>query len=308
MKNRNFIVLAFWLMSMPIIAQIKNEKRIYLFDTTKSMETLGIWGKVKDNLKNAIDQIQDSTTTIVVIPFVENVVGKWQEKATPEGKLKLKTEIDKAKTGGKSTNICAVIDEFYRNIDASCINYMFLMTDGKHNTTSFASLLNDIRYWNRNTANKEIYGFYVMLHEDAHNTPLEQIIDTQKNLWVVKSADINVNIFRLKNKLIYNIRNQDDMLVSIDGKLKYSGNTDLSLVIENNSYYDLQLFDNKVKNGKIRFSLKPKCPISDIPDEVDLIINVSFKNVPNNFTFVVPEIIYLKAINKKEKSITIKIK
>ncbi len=296
-------------MTQVLCAQVKNEKRIYLFDTTKSMQTLGIWDKVKDNLKSAIDQIDDPTTTIVIIPFIERIIDKWEEKATPLGKSILKSKIDATIAGGSTTNICTVIDEFYKNVDVNCINYMFLMTDGKHNTTNFENLITDLKMWNEKTKDKDVYGFYVMLHEQAHNVQVESVVDTQSNLWVVKTAaDINVNIFRLKNRMVYNVRNQKESSVIIEGKLNKADNTELDFILESNTYYELKLIESRIKTGKVKFKIEPKVPISQIPDSLNLKIKVNFRNTPSDFTFVVPEVIHLNVINKKEKSLTIKLK
>ncbi len=67
-------------------AQNKAERRIYLWDVTKSLETNGIWKEVKHNLVNAINQIDDTLTEIVVVPFVEEIVDVWNYHATDKGK------------------------------------------------------------------------------------------------------------------------------------------------------------------------------------------------------------------------------
>lgn len=294
-------------MAIPVIAQIKTEKRIYLFDNTSSMVTLGIWEDVKKNLKNAIDNIDDPSTTIVIVPFVQHVIGIWEEKATDNGKRILKENIDAATPGGSSTNICAAMETFYQLADTNCINYMFLLTDGVHNTTPFQNLIDDLKLWSSKIGRRDIYGFYVMLHSAAHNNTIETTIASQKNLWVVKTADINVNIYRLNGQIIYNVRNDNDLTLVVEGKLKNAGNTIANLVLEENNYFDLQISQNKVKEGKIKFSLIPKISIHSIPDEINLEISVNPENA-KEFTYIVPETIYLKCINKKEKALKISLK
>ena len=59
---------------------ITSEKRIYLFDVTKSMigrgsvNTPNIFDEVKKSLEEAVDDIADSRTEIVIIPFTDKPV------------------------------------------------------------------------------------------------------------------------------------------------------------------------------------------------------------------------------------------
>lgn len=73
-------------------AQVLKERRVYYLDCSYSMvEPNKIWNKVCDNLINAIENVEDETTELVVVPFAfdnqhHNALNAYRELATPQGK------------------------------------------------------------------------------------------------------------------------------------------------------------------------------------------------------------------------------
>jgi hypothetical protein len=288
-------------------AQIKQEKRIYLWDVTKSLENNGIWKEVKKNLENAINQIDESTSEIVIIPFVEDIVDVWHCTSTDEGKKALISKMDKVEPGGSSTNICAAIHKAYELIDPDKVNYIFLMTDGQHNTSDEKNLFNDIYLWESKTLGINVYGFYVMLYKEAYNAKLEDAIKNQNNFWIVKSADININLYKLPTNLVYNIRNDKNIPIKIDGNIKRAGHMQIRLNLEENNFFAIKLLKSDLSEGMISFSLIPKINISEIPDPANITMNVITENAPE-FTYLLPSQIKLLVKNEKEHALRVTIK
>jgi len=92
-------LLLFLLLFLPLFAkgQILKERRVYYIDCSYSMEQNGIWDLVRDKLKDAIDEVNDETTEILVCPYAfdtKSSVKMYRELATESGKNKLKSVID----------------------------------------------------------------------------------------------------------------------------------------------------------------------------------------------------------------------
>ena len=89
-------------------AQVLKERRVYYLDCSFSMVTPNkIWDKVCDNLINAIENVEDETTELIVVPFAfdnqhHNALNAYKELATPQGKANLKNKIRSIKPN-KST-------------------------------------------------------------------------------------------------------------------------------------------------------------------------------------------------------------
>ena len=127
-------------MYLPIVgnAQVLKERRVYYLDCSYSMDSLGLWNKVRDNLNRAIDNINDETTEIVVISFADNTSKNPTSKpikefATSSGKNKLKAHISalpKPDTNTMTYHYIPINDFDKNRVCEDCITYMFFMTDG----------------------------------------------------------------------------------------------------------------------------------------------------------------------------------
>ena len=90
---------------MMACAQVLKERRVYYLDCSHSMVSNKIWGVVCNNLKSAIDNINDETTEIIVIPFADNTSKSPTLKPmknlphpTGKGKTNLKAKIRRSST------------------------------------------------------------------------------------------------------------------------------------------------------------------------------------------------------------------
>lgn len=196
-------------------AQILKERRVYYLDCSFSMKENGIWNEVRDNLKNAIDNISDETTELIVIPFATNtskspVLYPISALATAKGKEMLKKKIDKLPMSNKTMTYHNIpLSDFYSNrVNKNRVTYMFLMTDGQdEDKPLYRAKKVLLPHWGKEFGDKNVFGFYVMLHKEAKDPTIDQVIANQKHLWKVETADVNINLVRLQPSAIFNAKN-----------------------------------------------------------------------------------------------------
>lgn len=214
--NRIILVLTVCILqSVLSSAQVLKERRVYYLDCSFSMKQLGIWDDVRNNLKTAIDNVVDETIELIVIPFADNcltdpALKPMREFATSAGKAKLKAQID-ALPMNKSTKTYHYIpirDFFDKRVDNDRVTYMFLMTDGQDEDKPQRALKDLLPQWGAKYGNRNVYGFYVMLHPNAGNLQIDKVCDSQAHLWKVATADVNINLVRLQSSAIFNAKNE----------------------------------------------------------------------------------------------------
>lgn len=273
------------------------------------MVQMGINKLVCDNLKNAIDQVEDPTTELLVVPFAFDdnpnaVLSSLKEYATPQGKLNLKTAIDKI--GWKKATMTYLkdpIEDFYRSqILDDGITYMFLMTDGQDEYKQDPSrYLKDLNEWNRHIQDKDVYGFYVMLNSAAKNSKVEQIVNEQAFFWVVETANVNIKLARVPKEATYNIRNEKCLCLPIQGK---SSGFNVSATTDDPVFY---VTETILKDDMLQISFKSKFPLSDnnTPQEKDLIVKLSAAN-QDPYAFWLTDELSVTIKNKKEPTLKIR--
>lgn len=291
---------------MSINAQILKERRVYYLDCSFSMVTNGIWEDVCDNLKKAIDNVNDETTELVVIPFALDSNGGTKEfkaLATESGKQSLKKQISSIKPNRSSmTYHYVTLQDFYsKRVDPAKVTYMFLMTDGQDEFPDKMKFLDDLIQWEKRYGDKNVYGFYVMLHNSALNVKIDKICDLQKHLWKVETADINVNLTRLQNNAVFNARSDKYFDLPIYGNEKVS----LSAKFDSSSPYYVE--KTAIENGKFRVYVKFKGDIYSLPASKDFSLFVDMKGA-GKFDFLVTDIVKVKCESKPERSLKISIK
>ena len=144
-----------------------------------------------------------------------------------------------------------------------------------------------------------------MLHNAAEDDVINKSVKSNKNMWVVNSADINVNLFKLPSSIVYNPRSDKNKKIKIIGPCsKAKSNFIVSLRLEQNNYYELIGEKAAVNKGEIVFALKLKESLANIPEEVLLKINVEAQN-KDDFSFLLPYDISLRCFNKKERTLKI---
>ena len=303
MKNILLLLLLFPLCSY---AQILKEKRVYYLDCSYSMVANKIWDDVCDNLKKAIDNVNDETTELVVVPFAlghDGGTNTFSAMATNKGKESLKKQISSIVPNRSSNTYHYVpLQDFYSNrVNPAKVTYMFLMTDGQDEYRDKGKFPSMLKQWQEIYGDKNVYGFYVMLHNSALNNNIDKICENQKHLWKVETADINVNLTRLQNTAVFNARNDKYFDLPIYGNEKVS----LSAKFDSSSPYYVE--KTAIENGKFRVYVKFKGDIYSLPASKDFSLFVDIKNA-GKFDFLVTDIVKVKCESKPERSLKISIK
>lgn len=286
-----------------VCAQTPNsERRVYYLDITHSMiDPNDIWDDVRENLTKAINAVEDETTELVVVCFTDenHQLKTCTAMANEKGKKKLTDFVKNLKTVTNChTNQSVCFRDFY-NRATKKRNYMFLMTDGACHSGFVNSFESEVKKWNGKYADKSTYGFYVKLCKEA-TSPVDAVIEKQKNMWIVESADININIIRIDNAVL-NIRNDKDLRMPIIGKC--SG-VDFDVTLDDKDY---ELDDYSLKNGQLVVEVKPLKDTSVLPAEKTVKLQIKATSIPK-FSYFVSPLVNVRILNKKENALKVSIR
>lgn len=174
------ILIIISLNSIAQTSQVKNMRQTYLWDVTLSMKGKvtgcpNIWETVKKAMIFDIQQVDDESTELVVIPFQHKALEEWREMATPEGKERLVSKIKEYEiplfdfNGRKTTktNLYAPLQYAVDNVlTKDKVDVLKLMTDGE-NEMQDAEYENLLNHWCAIAKEKDAYGFYIMLNDAA---------------------------------------------------------------------------------------------------------------------------------------------
>ncbi|MFI3302575.1 MAG: vWA domain-containing protein [Rikenellaceae bacterium] len=315
-------------------SQYKDERRIYMWDVTLSMQgyqdkTPDIFDKVVTAIKADINSITDEQTEIVILPYQTKVLDVFSTKATPEGLKALNEFIDAAKTKYKDvtyTNICAPLEEvMMKHLNDSRRNMLILMTDGIQNDpgTSEADLLAAIKKWCSIAPGNDAHAFYVMLTEHAQNPRLIEVIKNACRIGVVttgEGGEIILTFVELlsQNRVLYNIKEDADkkirLTVECKKRVEIPEDMKIEIKVSDNPYVELDQ-ESAIKNGAIELEIKLKQPYEELksilPTDENLRLNVRMeiedeekyplaRILNDNFT--------LELINKPEKTLKLYVK
>ena len=303
-------------------AQIIKERRVYYLDCSFSMVSnkdivsgKPLWDLVRDNLKKAIDYVVDETTELLVIPFAFDCQTKPSlspiyAKATAAGKEMIKSEIDGLPMNKKTMTYHYVpIEDFYNNnrVADDRITYMFLMTDGQDEDPRERTKNDLLPNWGSKYGNKNVFGFYVMLCNDAKSSKIEEVVEQQDHLWKVETADININLVRLKDNKVFNKRNEQELAIEVEQGSLLNCPIEILETICDGDYY---MIDDKLKveENKIICKILPKNDSLKLPEET--MMTLRFKPVSpskaNGFTCLVNDKLAIKCKDKKERTLKIR--
>ncbi len=292
-------------------AQVTKERRVYYLDCTYTMKNPNkIWDSVRDNLKKAINNVNDETTELIVIPFWnrDEHLTPYQQPATALGKKKLCDVIDGLDCPKASYTVLGIpIEDFYNNrvsADAGRVTYMFFMTDGA-NEEQQERYERALRSWGQRFGDKQVYGFYVMLCDAAKNGTVEGIINQQPHLWKVETADININIIRLSTKAVFNVRNDKYVDIPFIGGDTKGVTFDAQLA----DCTDYHATKTEIAGDKLRVYIEPASGqgAATLPDEIKTALNINMKG-NDTYTFLVTDKVELTCYNKKQYALKVSVR
>ena len=295
--------------TLMLSSQVLKERRVYYLDCSYSMvKPNAIWDDVCDNLKNAIDNVHDETTELIVIPFAFDnqhhlSLDVYRELATPGGKSKLKNKISSiTPTKSTMTYHSDALKDFYSNrVSLDRVTYMFFMTDGQ-NEEKPDPMPGLIKQWGSRYSGKNVYGFYVMLDKDAYDNSIEGLIDQQPQLWRVRTADVNINLIRLQNNAVFNARNDKFFDLPVYGNIK---GKKFSATVMGSSPYKVKKV--QILENRLRFFLSYTGDIYSLPVSINTPLKISMQG-GGDFDFLVTEVVNVKCESKPERSLKITVK
>jgi hypothetical protein len=289
-------------------AQVLKERRVYYLDCSFSMVTPNkIWDKVCDNLINAIENVEDETTELIVVPFAfdnqhHNALNAYKELSTPQGKANLKNKIRSIKPNKSTmTYHSDALKDFYNNrIAPDRVNYMFFMTDGQ-NEEKPDPMPNLLKQWGGRYQGKNVYGFYVMLHNSAGSPVTEGVIESQPQLWKVKTADVNINLIRLQNHAVFNARNDKYFDLPIYGK---ADGKNFSAAVTGAAPYNVSKVEKKGDRLRIYLSHRD---VHQLPVTLNVPLKITMTG-GGPYDFLVTETVNVKCESKPERSLKITVR
>jgi len=296
------------------LAQDRFKKKKYIFelDITKSMCGYGgapaIFEQVINQLCAAIENINDANSEIVISTFQDKIVNTWSVKdASSDSKKVLIKNLKDIKCENlaiTSTNTYVAWADAKRNLDASKINIVFILTDGQHNssTNSKTEMLNMISNWDNNT--EEAYAILVQLTSSAIDNDVRQRVESTNNVQIIQGIEFFV--LQIKEpKQIVNTEETMEFEIDLtkDNWKKAYDNVDLTFNFDN-QYFELSKYSCKISDLPIKIQLKPKVSIDQIKQELQ---KTSFSNLEIIINDNYPQIklidnkVSIQINNKKEK-------
>ena len=280
-----------------------NEQRIYLVDLTRSMEGFNdsedIFSNVKDNLKGAISVIDDTTTLITIIPFTNKPLEIYSNKLSNRDSIL--NYVTNLKTQKGDTNILEAWKKGESVLDDSKINYMFMLTDGIHNFGEpIDSLYTALNSWEDKTKGKYQFAFYVMLTKDAEQQQIWNIANNTKQMWPIRSMNINTDFILGQMNLSVNIINNSRVKVYLPctNPEIFNSGFNFELTMPDNEYYRIVNPSNKIdKDGMYSFEIQKLKPQKDLPVSYKTTLTVSYDKEKYPMFFFTPEEYNLNIVN-----------
>lgn len=330
MKIRNIIILLLCAFSSWHLAAqnnpFKDERRIFLFDVTKSMigynGAPNIYDEVVKELEASINSVVDERTEIIVIPFQDKVLDVWQAHATLEGKSDIINKIKRChavKGDPTNTNIYAplkLVSDKY--ISPEKRNILMILTDGRHNMTnpSEADLIGLINQFCLQIMNNDTYAFYVMLTKAAgEDNPFTEAI--RKSCFKIIDPGESVNIIDLYPDPVVKFNIKDDagkkMALNLIKKLgkDLPENLKIKVVSVENGYVSVSS-EEVVDEEKAFFTVNFKHDFLQLqnmlPDSANekVFLRLEVRNDDKSVTVkLLEETVILELINKPERTLIV---
>jgi len=337
----------------PDITQINKYRYTFLWDVTLSMYgkrldgghlqparyDKDIYDKVETALIRQIQNLDDPTAEIVVVPFQEHALvagqlSEWRAPATAEGRAKLIGKIKGSKQifqdnivlkntmfpqSGAGTNILGSLQWVTNNVFDDRIDVLFLLTDGGQGSGDVNTSKKDLEnYLNSEWADfaKEhnVHGFYLTLTETAQKAVPEIKSDTP--IVVVPSLDLNfpvptqIKIDARKTLNVNDDYNIDSFSVAyqlVNGELPSGSRIELSTDCDFIQLKGEAVFEDRQITIPFRFvgtqsDLKSRLPEEQVVD-IKFTYSCDDKN-QQDVTAVSPLVFKLKIINKLQPTIS----
>lgn len=287
------------------------EKRIYLLDVTGSMEGRGnvpspnIFSEVKSKLAKTIFETKDVNTEIVIIPFsdqcFEPIIGTINEKDS------IILAINNLETKRGDTNIAGAWNKCVSEIDSTKTNYLFILTDGLHNSGPSKEILYDnLKKWGKTSFGHYYFAYYVMLTSNARDEEIRQIADTTNQMWKIESMDVNASFISTALSIRRNINAKKTVRIDFTSNNEnvFSQDIPLNITLEDNPFYSAKI-DSHFKDKYILLEVNELQDKMSIPAEVSLSLKIEYDKEAYPLVFFTPDVIQLDIVNCGVKTMAI---
>ena len=308
-------------------AQNTIDRRIYLWDVTLSMKGKGtiptpnIYDDVVDFLVGDINSLTDPSTEIVVLPFQTSVLGTWKAKATESGKKELVAKIKSYKNSlMTNTNIAGPIETVKSlHIDKNRRNMLILLTDGEQSAQYGGNeeLLRTIKGWQEYAQINDAYLVYVMLTDAAVNDDIKTEANRQERVSVV-TPPLSMQFIELR-PLGKSFNIKDDKAIEItfssNKNIAIPDNVMISVKNDEESPFEINSVV-QIRNSTITIEpkydyeiLKTQLPEhSQMKFALSVINSDDIKESTGKIVLLSPSSVTTELINKREKTLTIRMK
>lgn len=289
-----------------------DEKRIYLIDLTRSMEGFNgsenIFGTVQLQLKDAIQSINDTTTEIVLIPFTDHPLEQINKRISE--KAELLQYIDDLSPKKGDTNIFSAWKQGVQQLDSTKVNYMFMLTDGVHNTGEpIESLYESLQDWHTLTKDKYQFAFYVLLSSTAREQEICNIVEKSKQMWLVPSLNINTDFILGKMNLNVNIikNNKVKLHLSCTNPEIFNEGFKFKISVPENEFYRITNASERLDSeGYLNFEIEKLQPQTQLPVSYKTVLKIDYDKEKYPLVFFTPEEYNLTIDNVGTRTMTLK--
>lgn len=282
------------------------ERRIYLFDVTKSMIGKGnvpsddIFEDVRHSLLSTISDLEDPNTEVFVVPFTNKIHDIINGNIAHKDSL-LKVIGTLAPQSG-DTNIADAWSFGVSLLDSTKVNYMFLLTDGLHNEgPNKDEFYKRLRNWDIIRKGKYFFSFYVMLTENATEQEIRDIADSIPQMWRIESMDIKAALIRTSLAQRSNIFEDKTIRVEFisNNSKVFLEDLGVRFSLPENPYYSVTATSQNTLDPNIyEFKVVELTDKLHVPTDMGLQLQISHNKEKYPLVFFTPEEIDFRIINR----------
>lgn len=325
-KNKVLVFFLVLFSSSFIFAQDKKyEKRIYVLDWTKTMDSWenprtgkkypDVWKDLKPMLIDNLKQVDESTTDIVLLCFDSDIRHKFTTKSSILNFL----SDSKNKPDGMNTNLSLPWRAALKEIDQSKYNFITFLTDGGEQNVAGeipfdeSIMSKDHNSWRDITSKfDDVYMCFVRLTDDALDPKVITALNQSDNISILNGIRFPSIIKLDKFQPNYNIRDLSDQKIIIPSTIinKSELNPNIEFIVEssNPSLVDVSKVSFDLNKHDLSFYLSRKISLEDCDSHPDIInVHINIKPKDQVFTIIPNSKLSFNFKNTKERNTTVNV-
>lgn len=288
----------------------KPEKRIYLFDVTASMTGKGvmptpnIFANVKKNLQEALRQLSNPQTEVVIIPFTDSPFAPQIFGVDSLDQIDHYLTSLAVRPG--DTNLADAWSAGIHQLDSTKVNYLFLLTDGLHNAGPSKEILFErIEEWPVLANDRLYFAFYIMLTDKAKEQELVKRIGNLKQIWAIESMNVNAVFIQTEPHVTVNIIHNKQVELTFVPSISFNwAQLNYTVSLEPNPYYEIE--EIRREASRLHFKLKERIDRMRIPLSADLKLTINYDQDRYPLLFFTPQEIKLTVVNRGIRQVILK--